>query len=95
MLGLLALRLRALWREQPADFSDFDLPVLVTAALLSLIAVVAYGARMPVILKRIGHPSRRARVTMFLQSQLGKYLPGSVWHYAGGRPRQGPRRPFG
>ena len=83
VLAFLALRLRALWREQPADFSDFDLPLLAVAALLSLIAVISYGAVWPVILRRIGAPVPKDSVRMFLQSQLGKYVPGSVWHYAG------------
>lgn len=83
VLAYLAFRLRALWRERPADFSDFDLPVLAAAALLSLIAVIAYGAVWPMILKRIGAPIPKDSVRIFLQSQLGKYVPGSVWHYAG------------
>lgn len=83
VLGLLLLRLRALWREQPADFSDFDLPVVAAAALLSLVAVIAYGAVWPRILRRIGAPVPRHALRLFLQSQLGKYVPGSVWHYAG------------
>lgn len=83
VLAYLALRLRTLWREQPADWSDFDIPVLAAAALLSLIAVVSYGAVWPMILKRIGAPVPKHSVRIFLQSQLGKYIPGSVWHYAG------------
>jgi uncharacterized membrane protein YbhN (UPF0104 family) len=50
---------------------------------MSMLAVVAYGAVWPLILERLGAPVPRDSVRIFLQSQLGKYLPGSVWHYAG------------
>jgi uncharacterized membrane protein YbhN (UPF0104 family) len=83
VLAYLALRLHTLWREQPADLSDFDLPLLAAAALLSLAAVIAYGAVWPTILRRLGVPVPKDAVRLFLQSQLGKYVPGSVWHYAG------------
>jgi len=83
LVVFLAWRLHELWRQNPADLSDANTALLVLAALLSLGAVVAYGAVWPVILRRIGAPVPAGAILIFLQSQLGKYVPGSVWQYAG------------
>lgn len=83
LLVFLALRLHQLWRQQPVDLSGADVRVLALAAIISFIAVVAYGAVWPFILRRIGSRAPNDAVRLFLQSQLGKYLPGGVWHYAG------------
>lgn len=83
VLALLALWLYQLWRVQPVNFSDLDATVFAAAAVLSFVAVVSYGAVWPLILRRIGAPVPGDSLRLFLQSQLGKYLPGSVWHYAG------------
>jgi uncharacterized membrane protein YbhN (UPF0104 family) len=83
LLVLLALRLRTLWDESQVDFSDASVLLLGLAALASLAAVVSYGVVWPFVLRRIGVRAPRGSVSLFLVSQLGKYLPGSVWHYAG------------
>lgn len=83
LVVVLALRLRELWRQHPVDLSTVDAPLLVLAAACSFAAVVAYGAVWPLILKRMGSTPPRGAIRLFLQSQLAKYLPGSVWHYAG------------
>jgi hypothetical protein len=82
-VAFLAVRLRQFWRESPADFSNADARLLVLAAIVSLVAVLAYGSVWPVILGRIGAVAPCDSLRLFLQSQLGKYMPGSVWHYAG------------
>ena len=51
--------------------------------MASFLAVVAYGCIWPLILRLLGAPVPSDALGIFLQSQLGKYLPGSVWHYAG------------
>jgi len=83
LIVFLAFRLRELWRERPVDFADADLLLLSVAAIASFVAVVAYGAVWPFILRWLGVFAPRDSVGLFLQSQLGKYLPGSVWQYAG------------
>jgi hypothetical protein len=83
LLVFLAFRFRQLWDEQHVDFSEANVSMLVLAALLSFVAVVAYGCVWPVILRQIGVTPPRGAVRLFLQSQLGKYVPGSVWQYAG------------
>jgi uncharacterized membrane protein YbhN (UPF0104 family) len=83
LIVFLALRLYRLWEERPVDFSDANLLLLSCAAVVSFVAVVAYGAVWPLILRRLGAPAPRDSIGLFLQSQLGKYLPGGVWQYAG------------
>ena len=65
------------------DQSQADLPLLASAAAMSFAAVLSYGAVWPVILRRLGVVPPEGAIRVFLQSQLGKYVPGSVWHYAG------------
>ena len=76
---------RALAGEPGLTSSTANTSILAIAAIVSLVAVVAYGSVWPYILRRIGAPVPRDSIRLFLQSQLGKYLPGSVWHYAGAR----------
>jgi uncharacterized membrane protein YbhN (UPF0104 family) len=83
LLAYLGLRLWELWRANELSFSTAEPSLLVVAAIASLIAVVAYGCVWPVILRLLGAPVPRDALGIFLKSQLGKYLPGSVWHYAG------------
>lgn len=83
LVVFLAWRLHELWRDNAADLTGANAPLLVLAAACSLAAVVAYGAVWPVILRRIGATVPRDSVRIFLQSQLAKYIPGSVWQYAG------------
>jgi glycosyltransferase 2 family protein len=83
LLALIALRLRELWKEHPVDFSAANGWLLALAAGITLAAVVAYGSVWPSILRRMGTSPPKGSIAIFLQSQLGKYLPGSVWQYAG------------
>ena len=82
LVVVLAWRLHELWRDSPASLSGAEPGLLILAAIASLVAVVAYGAIWPIVLRRIGAPVPHA-TRIFLQSQLGKYVPGSVWQYAG------------
>jgi len=83
LVVLLAWRLHELWRDSPASLSRAEPGLLILAAIASLVAVVAYGAVWPIVLRRIGAPVPHDATRIFLQSQLGKYVPGSVWQYAG------------
>src|ERR1700758_3869619 len=79
----IGVRLWQLWRRQPVDFGKLDGGVFVVAVLVSAIAVTAYGLVWPYILRRLGTDAPLSWVALFFKSQLGKYLPGSVWQYAG------------
>jgi glycosyltransferase 2 family protein len=83
LVAYLALRLVQLWGESDVDVSSANTTLLVVAGFASLAAVVAYGLVWPFILRALGARAPRDSLGLFLKSQLGKYLPGSIWHYAG------------
>jgi glycosyltransferase 2 family protein len=80
---LLAVRLWQLWRRHPVDFGHLDGAIFAGAVAVSVVAVSAYGLVWPYLLRRLGTPAPLSWVTLFFKSQLGKYIPGSVWQYAG------------
>jgi hypothetical protein len=83
LVVVLALRLWQLWRRDPVDFGSLDGAVFAAAVVASIAAVSAYGLVWPFLLRRLGTPAPVSWITLFFKSQLGKYLPGSVWQYAG------------
>ena len=83
LLVLLALRLWQLWRQEPVDFGAADAGVFVAAVVASVAAVSAYGLVWLFLLRRLGTQAPLSWMTLFFKSQLAKYLPGSVWQYAG------------
>jgi glycosyltransferase 2 family protein len=83
LVVLLALRLWQLWRRNPVDFGHLDAGIFVAAVGASVAAVSAYGFVWPFLLRRLGTPAPFSWITLFFKSQLGKYVPGSVWQYAG------------
>jgi uncharacterized membrane protein YbhN (UPF0104 family) len=83
LVVLLAVRLWQLWRRNPVDFGHLDVGIFVAAVVASVAAVSAYGFVWPYLLRRLGTPAPFSWITLFFKSQLGKYLPGSVWQYAG------------
>ena len=83
LLVLLALRLWQLWHREPVDFGQVDGGVFAAAVVASVAAVSAYGLVWIFLLRRLGTPAPLSWITLFFKSQLAKYLPGSVWQYAG------------
>jgi uncharacterized membrane protein YbhN (UPF0104 family) len=83
LVVLLALRLWQLWRRHPVDFAHTDGGVFAAAVVASVVAVTAYGLVWPFLLRRLGTPVSFSWIGLFFKGQLGKYLPGSVWQYAG------------
>lgn len=83
LVVFLALRLWQLWRQHPVDLGKVDCLFFAIAIVTSIAAVSAYGFVWPYLLRRLGTPAPFSWVTLFFRSQLGKYLPGSVWQYAG------------
>ena len=79
----LCVRLGQLWDRHPIDFHTADLGVFALAVVTAAAAVTAFGLVWPVILRRLGVEGRPGWVGIWFKSQLGKYLPGSVWQYAG------------
>jgi uncharacterized membrane protein YbhN (UPF0104 family) len=83
LVVLLALRLWQLWRREPVDFGQLDVGLFVAAVFASVVAVSAYGLVWLYLLRRLGTHAPLSWITLFFKSQLAKYLPGSVWQYAG------------
>jgi len=65
------------------DFGTVDGGVFAAAVVASVAAVSAYGLVWIFLLRRLGTQAPISWMTLFFKSQLAKYLPGSVWQYAG------------
>lgn len=79
----LAIRLWQLWDRHPVDFHTAEAGTFVLSVLTAAIAVTAFALVWTVILRRLGVNARPSWVGIWFKSQLGKYLPGSIWQYAG------------
>jgi glycosyltransferase 2 family protein len=83
LVVLLGVRLWQLWHKHPVHFSQVEGAVFALAVAMSVVAVAAYGLVWPYLLRRLGVRAGVGWIGLFFTSQLGKYLPGSVWQYAG------------
>ena len=83
ILTVLGVRLWHLWGSADLDLQDVQPGVAAAAVIVSTIAVVSYGVVWLVVIRRLGLVARPGRLALFLKSQLGKYIPGTVWQYAG------------
>lgn len=77
------LRLRSTWRDSHVAFSHLRWGQLAGAVLVTAAGMVAMAVAWVLVLRRLGADTRRWFVGIFFQSQLSKYIPGSVWQYAG------------
>jgi len=82
-LVFVALRLRSIWRDSHVRVDQISWDWLVGAVVLSVGAIVGSGFIWVSILERLGLPARARWIGIYLQAQLGKYIPGSLWQYAG------------
>jgi uncharacterized membrane protein YbhN (UPF0104 family) len=83
LLTLLVLRLGELWDEHPLSLEEASVSLLLAGFLASVLAVTAFGAVWPTVLRALGVDPPRGLLTAFYAGQLGKYLPGAAWQYAG------------
>ena len=83
LVAYLAVRLWQLWDRHPIDFHTADAGGFALCVVTAAAAVTGFGLVWPVILRRLGVNARPGWVGLWFKSQLGKYLPGSVWQYAG------------
>jgi glycosyltransferase 2 family protein len=79
----LGVRLWQLWDKHPIDFHTADAGVFAVGVVMAAAALTAFALVWTVILRRLGVAARPSWVGIWFKSQLGKYLPGSVWQYAG------------
>ena len=78
-----ALRVRSLWHGSHVDLTSVDWAALVGALVLAAAGTVASALIWLVILRDLGIRTQPRWTGVFFQAQLGKYIPGSVWQYAG------------
>lgn len=79
----LGVRLWQLWDKHPIDFHTADAGLFAVSVVAGVFALTAFALTWTVILRRLGVAARPGWVEIWFKSQLGKYLPGSVWQYAG------------
>lgn len=77
------VRLRSAWHDSHVDLARVEWVALAGAFLLSAAGVAAGGFIWLAILRRLGVKTQRRWAGLFFQAQLGKYVPGTVWQYAG------------
>jgi hypothetical protein len=82
-LVFVVLRARSLWHGSHIQWSHVDWVALAGASVLAAVGTAASASIWLVILRGLGVRTERRWVWLFFQSQLGKYIPGSVWQYAG------------
>jgi hypothetical protein len=82
-LVFIVLRARSLWHGSHIDWGDVDWAALGGALVLGAVGTAAGALIWLVILRGLGAETERRWVWLFFQTQLGKYIPGSVWQYAG------------
>jgi uncharacterized membrane protein YbhN (UPF0104 family) len=96
-LVFVLLRLRSIWHDSHIDLSHIGWISLVGAVVLAACAMAASAFIWLAILRSLGASTSARWVGIFFQAQLGKYIPGSLWQYAGrtalARVHQIPVRP--
>jgi len=76
-------RLHSLWHDAHIRFGDINWLPFLAAGLIAILAVVATAWIWLLVVRRLGARPRPRWVGIFFEAQLAKYIPGSVWHYAG------------
>jgi glycosyltransferase 2 family protein len=82
-VAFVILRLRSIWHDSHVDLAQVDWLVLAGAFVISLGALVASAFIWLAILAGLGTRIRPRWVGIFFQAQLAKYVPGTIWQYAG------------
>ena len=77
------LRVRSLWHGGHVGLADVDWFALAGSFVLAAVGTAAGALIWLVILDGLGVKPRLRWAGLFFQAQLGKYIPGSIWQYAG------------
>lgn len=83
LIAFLLVRLGLLWRAHPLDIGRSQPGLLVAGFACTTAAVVAPAFVWILILHGLAVEAPRAWIWLYFRAQLGKYLPGGVWQYAG------------
>jgi glycosyltransferase 2 family protein len=85
LIGLVfvLLRLRTVWHDSHVTLDRINWPSLVGGGLVAAVAVAGAAFIWLEILRRLGETPQPRWAGIYLQAQLGKYIPGSLWQYAG------------
>jgi glycosyltransferase 2 family protein len=82
-LGFIVVRLRSMWQHGDINVGHVRWAYLAAAAAVAACVIAGSGFVWLAILKQLGVVTRPAWASIFAQAQLAKYVPGSVWQYAG------------
>jgi uncharacterized membrane protein YbhN (UPF0104 family) len=77
------LRVRSLWHGGHVELANVDWAALAGSFVLAAAGTAAGALIWLVILDGLGVKPRLRWAGLFFQAQLGKYIPGSIWQYAG------------
>jgi len=82
-IAFVVLRVRSLWHGGHIQFANVDWGALAGSCALAAAGTAASGLIWVVILDGLGVRAELRWAGLFFKAQLGKYIPGSVWQYAG------------
>jgi uncharacterized membrane protein YbhN (UPF0104 family) len=77
------LRVRSLWHGGHIELARVGWITLAASIVCAAAGTAAAGWIWLSILEALGVSTQRRWAGLFFQAQLGKYIPGSVWQYAG------------
>jgi uncharacterized membrane protein YbhN (UPF0104 family) len=82
-LIFIVLRVRSLWHDSHVQLGKLNWLALIVALVLGMAGTAAGAFIWLAILEALGVRPRLRWAGLFFQAQLGKYIPGAVWQYAG------------
>ena len=82
-LVFVALKVRSIWHGGHVELAKVDWAALAGSFVLAAVGTAAGALIWLVILDGLGVKPRLRWAGLFFQAQLGKYIPGSIWQYAG------------
>ncbi len=82
-LVFVALKVRSIWHGGHVELANVDWAALAGSFVLAAVGTAAGALIWLVILDGLGVKPRLRWAGLFFQAQLGKYIPGSIWQYAG------------
>jgi len=82
-LVFVVLRVRSIWHGSHIELGNVNWLALAGGLLFGAAGTAAGAVIWLSILRGLGVRTQRRWAAVFFQAQLGKYIPGSIWQYAG------------